>query len=149
MSVKHRWLKISRQVHLYLGVFTAPALLFFAITGGLQSFALHERARDGSYVPPTWLVETGQLHKKQTLVVPASKLRPAAAKPARVKPAPAPTRPGQNLLPMKIFFALVSIALLISVISGIYMAYRYARRPAVVSFALAAGVLVPLLLLLF
>lgn len=70
MFVKHRWLKISRQVHLYLGVFTAPALLFFAITGGLQTFGLHERERDGSYAPPAWLAEMAQLHKKQTLVLP-------------------------------------------------------------------------------
>ncbi len=150
MFVKHRWLKISRLVHLYLGVFTAPAMLFFAITGGLQTFGLHERERDGSYTPPTWLAETAQLHKKQILVLPERKLGPGVASKggaAKTAPSQPPRRKGP--LPMKIFFALVSMSLLISVISGIYMAYRYARRPRVVSLLLLAGVAVPLALLLF
>ena len=35
MTVANRVLKAFRVLHLYLGVFTAPALLFFAVTGGL------------------------------------------------------------------------------------------------------------------
>jgi len=53
------------------------------------------------------------------------------------------------LLPMKIFFALVSISLCLSTLTGLYMAYRYSRRPLLVSSILIAGVVVPLVLLLF
>ncbi|MET0331627.1 MAG: PepSY domain-containing protein, partial [Dyella sp.] len=83
MSASHRLLKVMRLVHLYLGVFTAPMLVFFAITGGLQTFGLHEASRGGGYTPPGWLASLGQLHKKQTTQVPQRRPRPvdAAARP--------------------------------------------------------------------
>ena len=59
-------------MHLYLGVFIAPMLLFFAITGGLQTFGLHEGGRGSSYKPPAWLATMAQLHKKQTVVMPSA-----------------------------------------------------------------------------
>ena len=57
-------LKSIRIMHRYLGLFFAPTILFFAITGGLQMFGLHETARGSSYVPPQILVHLSQLHKK-------------------------------------------------------------------------------------
>lgn len=169
MSLSHRVLKSSRQIHLYLGVFSAPMLLFFAITGGLQSFSLHETSRDSDYKPPAWLASAAQLHKKQTTVMPTRRPRPA--EPARdTSRGEAPTaavgeasprlatgdagerraeRPARNLLPMKIFFALISLGLLVSTLTGLYMAYRYSRKPVLVSSILAGGIAVPLLLLLF
>jgi hypothetical protein len=174
MSFTHRILKTSRLIHLYLGVFTAPMLLFFAITGGLQTFSLHETSRGSDYKPPAWLASAAQLHKKQTMVMPMR--RPRAIPPATdatdaTRGAPTADsastgdahsrpsadasaehrgdRPGKNLLPMKIFFVLVSLGLLISTLTGIYMAYRYSRRPRLISVILASGIAVPLLLLLF
>src|SRR6185312_16022638 len=44
MATTHRWLKSFRTLHLYFGASTAPALLFFAFTGALQSVNLHEAA---------------------------------------------------------------------------------------------------------
>lgn len=176
MSSAHRFLKAARSIHLYLGVFTAPMLLFFAITGGLQTFSLHETTRGSSYVPPVWLASMAQLHKKQTTVMPVRRSRPAeAAEPtagsgsaqaiappaantiadARIAAPPStPVKntsepPKKNLWPMKIFFALVSLGLLISILTGVYMSYRYSRKPRLVSMILVAGVVVPLLLLLF
>lgn len=161
MSLNHRLLKAIRTTHLYLGVFTAPMLLFFAITGGLQSFSLHETTRGSSYTPPAWLASAAQFHKKQTTVLPQRRPRPPEA---GEKTSPAPTsaqvatgsrpssataRPKKNLLPMKAFFALVALGLLISVLSGLYMAWRYSRKPLLFGMVLAAGVAVPLLLLLF
>lgn len=163
MSLGHRFLKLSRTIHLYLGVFTAPALLFFAITGGLQTFSLHETTRGSSYVPPAWLASAAQLHKKQTTVKPVRRPRPAEvvavqmspaadAKPIRPdgQPSDKPAMPPRkNLLPMKVFFALVALGLAISTLSGLYMAWRYSRRPRLFGTVLAAGFAVPLLLLLF
>lgn len=70
MKTRTLILKVVRVTHLYLGVFIAPALLFFALTGGLQTFSLHEAQKGSDYVPPRWAVVLGQLHKKQTVVVP-------------------------------------------------------------------------------
>jgi uncharacterized iron-regulated membrane protein len=54
MSSSHTLLKSTRLIHLYIGVFIAPALLFFAFTGALQTFSLHETTRGSSYRPPAW-----------------------------------------------------------------------------------------------
>jgi hypothetical protein len=76
MSSSHTFLKYIRLIHLYIGVFIAPALLFFAFTGALQTFSLHETTRGSSYKPPAWAVILAQIHKKQTPVVPIKKLPP-------------------------------------------------------------------------
>ncbi|WP_426663180.1 PepSY domain-containing protein [Rhodanobacter aciditrophus] len=147
----HRFLKGCRLVHLYLGVFTAPALLFFAITGGLQTFGLHESARDGSHAPPKWLAVAAQLHKKQTMDVPVRKLRPAAnaaSVPAARPLAGTAARRAGNPLPLKIFTALVALALAVSTLTGLYMAWRYTRHAGRVVAVFLAGVAVPLLLAL-
>ena len=47
-------------------ILCAPTILFFAFTGGLQMFGLHETSRGSSYVPPAILVHLSQLHKKGT-----------------------------------------------------------------------------------
>jgi hypothetical protein len=73
MSSSHTLLKYLRLTHLYLGVFVTPALLFFAFTGALQTFSLHETTRGSSYKPPAWAVVLGQIHKKQTPVIPVRK----------------------------------------------------------------------------
>jgi len=172
MSKSHAVLKFLRKVHLYLGVFTAPALLFFAFTGALQTFSLHETTQGTSYKPPAWIAELGQLHKKQTTVLPVRKPRPEAAGPDRapgpdrvpgpdrtavaaaaaaVGPAPAaPSSPRlKSHLPMKIFFLVVSVGLFLSTLTGIYMAYKYSRSKLLISGLLLAGAGLPLLLLPF
>lgn len=110
MPAAHRILKVFRSLHLYFGVFTAPALLFFAFTGALQSVPLHEATRDSPYKPPAWVVAIAHLHKKQTPDVAAKPSRPGSAvaaagagpAPAGVYargPSPAPRK--RNLVPMK------------------------------------------------
>lgn len=167
MATNQTLLKSARLFHLYSGVFLAPAMLFFAFTGGVQTFSLHETMRGSSYKPPAILVELGQLHKKQTLVVPMKKgPSPGEAKPgdravegrerkpegggAAAKP-PAMSAPEKvhTLWPMKIFFLVASVGLFFSTLTGVYMAYRYARRQMPISLTLLAGIVVPLLLLLF
>lgn len=160
MSLPHRFLKTVRTIHLYLGVFAAPMLLFFAVTGGLQTFGLHETSRGSSYAPPAWLASVAQLHKKQTLVIPPRRPRPPSAQSAAPIASIAPTAMStprgesngalvKNLLPMKIFFALIALALFTSVLTGLYMAWRFSRRPGWFGVVLTSGIAVPLLLLLF
>ena len=163
MSPKKNTLKYSRLLHLYLGVFAAPAIIFFSITGALQTFSFHETTRGSSYQPPKLFMQLAQLHKKQTLVIPDKKPQPPAKpsgdKPAADKPTnPIPSAPRpleappaktKNLLPMKFFFLIVSISLLTSTITGIYMAYKYVRNKTIVTVCLAAGIILPILLTLF
>jgi len=171
MSKAHAILKAARQVHLYIGIFIAPMLIFFAFTGALQTFSLHETTKGSDYKPPMWIVSLSQLHKNQTTVVPVRKPPPAPdAKPKADKPAdalaaapvaapavpkpappatPPPTPKRKSHLPMKIFFLFVSLGLLTSTLTGIYMAYKYGRSKLVVTLILLAGVVVPLALLPF
>ncbi len=160
-------LRSVRQVHNYVGLFFAPTILFFSITGGLQMFGLHETARGSSYVPPAILVHLSQLHKKGTLYVPSRKPpqssptksevarpdtpkqaapRPDVPKPDAPKPPGSPDSP-PNPLPMKIFFVATALALVTSTSTGIVMGWKYARRKASVLLVLTAGVLLPILLL--
>jgi hypothetical protein len=145
-----------RTVHRYIGLFFAPTILFFAITGGLQMFGLHESARGSSYVPPSILVHLSQLHKKGTLYLPPRRpAPPSVAKPDASKldgPKPETAKPVQaalppSSLPAKIFFAATALALAVSTCTGLMMGWKYARRKSVVLLTVAAGVVVPTILL--
>jgi hypothetical protein len=168
MSSSHIILRYLRLIHLYMGVFIAPALLFFAFTGALQTFSLHETTRGSSYKPPAWAVMLAQIHKKQTPVVPVRKVPPpdkAADKTAAEKAAPeiqqfpkAPAPPSapteapkatHNALPLKCFFLLVSVGLFVSALSGLYMSYKYIRNRKLITTILLAGIIVPVLLTIF
>jgi hypothetical protein len=171
MSSSHTLLKYLRLIHLYTGVFIAPALLFFAFTGALQTFSLHETTRGSSYKPPAWAVLLAQIHKKQTPVVPGRKIPPpdkstgktipdkaATEKPqspaaasqvtpdAAPKPADAPVSKPHNALPLKIFFLLVGIGLFTSTLTGLYMSYKYLRNRKFITAVLVTGVILPVLL---
>lgn len=160
MPPKRAFLHYTRSTHLYLGVFIAPALLFFAFTGALQTFSLHETTRGSSYKPPAWIATLAQIHKKQTMTVPVRKLPPPALQAAGPKPDKADktdqtdkAQPStllakpHNPLPLKLFFLLVSIGLFISTLSGLYMSYRYSRNRRVITALLIAGVIIPIALL--
>jgi hypothetical protein len=170
MSSSHTALKYIRLVHLYLGVFIAPALIFFAFTGALQTFSLHETTRGSSYKPPAWAVILGQIHKKQTPIVPVRKIPPpdkqADKAPSRestpersqgASPSQSPSTDSSqpttaavpkphNPLPLKCFFLLVSLGLFTSTLSGLYMSYKYIRNRTRITIILLAGIILPILL---
>jgi len=50
---------------------------------------------------------------------------------------------------MKIFFLIVSVGLFLSTLTGIYMAYKYSHNKWLINGLLAAGIVIPLLLLPF
>lgn len=156
-----------RQVHLYLGLFTAPAILFFAFSGALQTLGLNDRSPDGSYMPPHWISVLAQIHKKQTAQLPQR--RPSApegaAKPqkasAAIQASPSPAqaavpqpRPQANPpqtppkpVALKAFFLLVCLSLVLSTVTGAYMSWRLRRNRAVLVAVFLAGILLPLLLM--
>jgi hypothetical protein len=150
-------LKIVRLIHLYLGVFIAPAIVFFAFTGALQTLSLHVSAKGGPYKPEHWIVVLAQLHKKQTTELPASKVQQSSSSSLTSKP-DAPERidssekgldrPAHHPLPMKIFFLVVSVGLFASTATGLYMSYKYCRRKVLLALVFIAGIIVPICLTL-
>jgi hypothetical protein len=162
MPNSHFLLRLLRQIHLYVGIFISPMLLFFAFTGALQTFNLHETTQGSSYKPSTFIMTMAQIHKKQTWMLPPSKTRPVQrgtdVKPDGTKPdaskvekapaaPPTPAAPQKSHLPMKILFLLVSVGLFMSTLTGIYMAYKFNRSKLLVTGLLLAGIVVPLVLL--
>jgi hypothetical protein len=121
-------------MHRYLGLFFAPTILFFAITGGSADVRV---ARDRSWQflgPPNILAHHLQLHKKGTLYLPPRKAAPNLAKsdgakldaPKLETPMPAQAAAPPNSLPVKIFFAATAPA--VSTCAGLIMGWKYARR---------------------
>ena|SRR5438270_6660665 len=169
MSNSHKLLRYLRLIHLYTGAFIAPALLFFAFTGALQTFSLHETTRDSSYKPPAWAAMLAQIHKKQTPVVPvrrappqdkqADKAAPEKTQPssstANAGPIEAPKSTGEaaakshNALPLKCFFLLVCIGLFASTLSGLYMSYKFIRNRRLITVMVIGGIIIPVLLTVF
>ncbi len=147
MNTRADVLKMFRQIHLYLGVFTAPAILFFAFTGVLQTFSLHDPSTDGSYKPAAWIVTLAQIHKKQTIQLPLPKSKPAARLQKKAgTPDEADDRPAHNPWPLKIFFLMVGIALFLSTLTGLYMSYQRKRSRVLLVMLFLAGIVVPIVL---
>lgn len=148
-----------RKIHLYLGVFTTPAILFFAFTGAIQTLNYNDASRDGTYKPPRWVSVLAQVHKKQTIQISPRKLPPTAVnvpagqegtKKSVVAAAVSEPRTSQrNPIPLKIFFILVCANLFFSTISGIYLSWKYRRNRLVMGACLAAGTITPIILLQF
>ncbi|MEO7689452.1 MAG: hypothetical protein ABIS51_09205 [Sphingomonas sp.] len=156
-----------RQLHHYVGVFLAPAILFFAFSGAVQTFRLGEDKGWGG-PPPSVLVWMTSVHKDQTLprpkpAKPAPPPKAEAAKPDSADAAK-PGAPdadgdhdhdhdhqaprGPSPLPLKIFVVLLALGLITSTLLGITIALnnRAMRRASIVM--LIAGTVLPLLLLL-
>ena len=146
-------LKWARQLHLWLGTFFAPAIIFFAFTGALQTFSWHETTPGSSYQPPLWIQKAGQLHKKQTLTMRPRKpeRKPAESDAARPREAPpeAPPQPGASTLLLKVFVFIMSLGLIVTSILGIYMAFKLHRDHRLTWGLLIAGTILPVLFVLF
>lgn len=149
--MKAQTMRRVRQYHFYLGMFFAPAILLFALSGALQTFRLQETKGYGG-TPPGWIVWMASVHKDQSLPRATPERLPKAkpsAKPTEVR-RNGGDRPFERIspLPLKVFVAVMSIGLLASAILGILIALtnRTMRRTSIV--ILAAGAVLPLILLL-
>jgi hypothetical protein len=148
-------MKRVRQFHLYFGVFFAPAIIFLALSGALQTFRLQQASGWDGVPPPAWMAWMGSVHIDQA--VPAAEAHQPEAKPAGppapkseadVKKAEAKAARAKAALPVKIFTLTVGIALILSTLLGLAIALnsRATRRTALIM--LVAGSAIPLALLL-
>ncbi|WP_242186584.1 hypothetical protein [Sphingomonas sp. CARO-RG-8B-R24-01] len=143
-------LRALRRYHSYIGLFFAPMIIVFAVSGALQTFRLQETNGYGG-PPPTWIVWLASVHKDQAPPRAPRAERPKAAAPAIVSEKPERRPVGEakrpSPLPLKIFVALLSIALAGSTVLGVMIALsnRSARRVSL--GLLALGTVVPIVLL--
>ena len=144
-----------RQWHSYIGLFIAPSILFFALTGAVQIFNLHEA--HGAYQPPVVVEKLSSVHKDQVFAFSDHHhlAEPAVATGQPVAgPGPrsdADEEGDQIRLPtllLKWFFLLVALCLIFSTAFGIWMGLTQIRARRLAWWLLVAGTIIPVGLLL-
>ena len=148
-----------RKIHLCLGTLFAPALIFFAFSGALQTLGLHESEESDATRPLEWIVAMASVHKDQHLPRPDTHKIPKALLEMRAdeakqhaheaadakKAAPEPTTRSQTLL--KAFVVLMAIGLVTSAGLGIFIAVINERTRRTALVMLGIGLLLPIVLL--
>jgi hypothetical protein len=128
-------------------VFFAPAILFFAISGGLQTFRLQQSSGWNGEPAPQWIAWMASVHVDQ------EKLQPEEAEPPKPRPPLDPAVAAERaarkaaVLPMKIFVAAVGAALALSTLLGAAIALSMKSTRRISLLMLAAGAVVPIVLL--
>ncbi len=142
-----------RKWHSYIGLFIAPSVLFFALTGAAQLFSLHEA--HGNYKPAALVEKLSSVHKDQVFAFGDHHDQPAAEADAAKSDAAKPgaedngDKTELSTLLLKVFFLLVAICLVISTSLGLWMGLTQMRRKPVAWLLVASGVLIPMGLLLW
>jgi hypothetical protein len=140
-------MKSIRRIHAWLGVLFAPTIMFFALTGTLQMYELHDVAPGET---PGLIAKAAMVHTHQTPTVPVRQARPQAAPEHEQKPAaPQGERAARpTTLPLKLFFTLMAISLIASSILGLWIAFTSKRDRRLHVGLLVAGFVLPIVLLL-
>lgn len=139
---------MARRVHAYLSVLVAPTVLFFAFTGALQLFSLHEA--HGDYRPPALIEKLGSLHKDQRFALGKHHGPPPA--PAKAASAPKDAREEEDTTPirervLKWLFLAAAIGLITSTSLGLWMALTQNRRRGLICPLLLVGAAAPVAIL--
>lgn len=154
---------LLRKIHLYLGMLFAPTIIFFAFSGAMQTFGLHEAEKADANQPPAWIVTLAELHKEQRLSHPKTQKPPGALDAMRAERANAAqdvaAAPGAGSTPaaeqasitsqtiLKFFVLLMAVGLILSAALGILIAFRNTRTRRAAGVALAIGMVLPLTLI--
>lgn len=150
-----------RRWHSYIGLLTAPSLIFFSLTGAYQIFGLHEA--EGDYHPPAVLEKLSSVHRDQVLKPhhdhddhdhdhahhhdeDAGAAKPPGA--ADQHKADDDDEVKAPTLVLKWYFTVVAASLFVSSLIGIWMGVTQLGRKATAWSLLLAGALIPLVLLL-
>lgn len=140
-----------RVWHQYIALFFMPAILFFSLSGALQTLGLHENHGDAPPAPG-WIRWMASIHKNQNVLLP-SRSDHEKARPSRATPIPELRRNGDehraplpSPIPLKIFVVFLAAGLILSSSLGatIALTNRAARRGSLTAVAL--GVIVPIIL---
>ncbi|MGI8481805.1 MAG: hypothetical protein ACR2MF_07065 [Chthoniobacterales bacterium] len=114
-----------RRLHLYLGCLFAPALIFFAVTGGWQLYRFHDSEKDGTYTAPQPLQVLSAIHMDSHL----------------------PGKRASQYTPLRTFFTLAAAGLVTTTLLGVVMAFRFSRTALTPLICLFAGGAIPAVIL--
>ena len=134
--------RFVRLLHVYVSAFVAPSLLFFAATGAIQVFRLPDRPD-----APPLVAKLARLHKDTVFAPKPMRKAPPPAAAAR-KPEPPKAPPSQATTLLKWFFATASIGMILTTIFGLWMGLKHMRQKRWVIGLVAAGALLPVLLVM-
>ena len=145
-------MKSIRRVHAWLGVLFAPSIMFFALSGVFQLYGLHDTEPGES---PGLIARMGMVHTHQTTTIPQRAARPQASLPApqanlmgTIADAVVKRPAKPTTMPIKLFFTLMAISLIISSALGLWIAFTSKRDRTLHVGLIAAGVVLPIVLLL-
>ena len=119
-------MKRIRQIHFYLGVFFAPLIILFALSGALQTFRLQESPKGSAYTPPAWIVKLADIHKDQRA---------------------AHEQGSTRSVPLQWFVVVMSVGLISTSLLGVYMAFKYNRDKRLIFGLIILGFIIPVVLL--
>ena len=136
-------LALIRRFHVWISVFVAPSLIFFAATGALQTFRIPDQKG-----APVLLMKLARVHRDDVFAVKPARPKPAegAGKPAAAPP-PAKPAPNPATEAAKYFFATVSVGIAVSALLGLWMALAYGRDRRVLWILVIAGAVIPIAIL--
>ena len=118
-------MKTLRRVHLYLGCFFAPLLLFYVITGWYQT--VNPDRRKGVSDSQDLVSRLSRVHVEQYY--------------------PTQSASGYSTRLFRVFIVIMANALIATVIVGIILAFRTSRNKWPVWLSLALGITLPVILL--
>jgi len=119
-------MKLVRRLHLYLGCFFTPLLLFYVLTGWYQTFNPNRTKAAGEAVG--WIARLRSVHVDQ--IYPSESVQAYSPRMFRW------------------LVAVMGVALALTVLLGVYLAFKALRPRWLAAASLALGVAVPILLLL-
>jgi MFS family permease len=144
-----------RRWHSYIGLFIAPSVLFFALTGATQLFGLHEA--HGGYRPAAVVEKLSSVHKDQVFAF--GEHHDDATSEAEAGKSDVDSTHKEHeeeddhatvaTLLLKVFFLLVALCLTVSTALGVWMGFTQLRRKSIAWLLMAIGSLVPLGLVIF
>lgn len=130
--MKAQTMRQLRRWHLYLGVFFAPAILLFSVSGGLQAYRIQDAPN-----PPYWIAWIASVHKDQRLPKPVAPEK-EHAEPAKPKPAIPLSR---QIL--RVFAALLAAGLSLSALLGVMIALNTKSTRNISLLMLVLGTVLP------
>jgi len=135
---------LLRRIHAAVASFAAPGIVFFALSGVLQTYDLNEQ-RNG-VAPPAIVEKMAQAHKRQHFALrPPRPSPPRAFAPGPAKPAAPPSRDADRTA-AKALVAAISVAMILSAVAGAVMALTQRRGRSLNLALLVLGAVLPAIL---
>ncbi|MEJ0000879.1 MAG: cytochrome b/b6 domain-containing protein [Verrucomicrobiota bacterium] len=122
-----KWTRIARLVHKWLGVFFAPLLLLFTITGWWQTFADDDTKNHGPI--NAFLAQLSNIHTDDYFFDHAGQHHGSGH--------------------FKLLVGLMAALLIVSILLGLLLACQNAKQARWAAVAFVLGILVPALILFF